>query len=62
MSKSKNHYYRHRFPPEVISHAAWIYHRFTLSFREIEKLLAIRGILIGQCSILAVLASLLPLT
>ncbi|MEW8028205.1 MAG: IS6 family transposase [Candidatus Thiodiazotropha sp.] len=37
-------YYRHRFPPEVISHAVWLYHRFTLSFRDIEEILAIRGI------------------
>ncbi|MEW8030351.1 MAG: IS6 family transposase, partial [Candidatus Thiodiazotropha sp.] len=35
MSKSDSPYYRHRFPPEVISHAVWLYHRFTLSFRDI---------------------------
>jgi len=44
MSKSTNPYYRHRFPPEVISHAVLLYHRFTLSFRDIEEILAIRGI------------------
>jgi putative transposase len=44
MSKSDTPYYRHRFPPEVISHAVWLYHRFTLSFRDIEEILAIRGI------------------
>ncbi len=44
MSKSSNPYYGHRFPPDVISHAVWLYHRFTLSFRDIEELLAIRGI------------------
>ena len=44
MSPIKNPYIRHRFPPEVISHAVWLYHRFTLSFRDIEELLAIRGI------------------
>ena len=44
MSRSTNPYYRHRFPPEVISHAVWLYHRFTLSFRDIEEILAIRGI------------------
>ncbi len=33
-----------RFPPEVISHAIWLYHRFCLSFREVEDLLAERGI------------------
>ena len=37
-------YHRHRFPSEIISHAVWLYHRFCLSFREIEELLAKRGI------------------
>ena len=44
MNPIKNPYIRHRFPPEIISHAVWLYHRFTLSFRDIEELLAIRGI------------------
>ena len=35
---------RHRFPPEVIRYAVWLYFRFTLSFRDIEELLAQRGI------------------
>ena len=35
---------RHRFPPEVIRHAVWLYFRFTLSFRDVEELLAQRGI------------------
>ena len=33
-----------RFPGEVISHGVWLYHRFTLSFRDVEELLAKRGI------------------
>ena len=37
-------YPRHRFPPEIISHAVWLYHRFTLSFRDVEDLLAERGV------------------
>jgi len=37
-------YHRHRFPSEIISHAVWLYHRFCLSFREVEELLAERGI------------------
>ena len=37
-------YHRHRFPSEVISHAVWLYQRFCLSFREIEELLAKRGV------------------
>jgi putative transposase len=39
-------YQRHRFPSERISHAVWLYHRFCLSFREVEKLLAERGIIV----------------
>jgi putative transposase len=35
---------RHRFPPDVIRHAVWLYFRFTLSFRVVEELLAQRGI------------------
>ena len=37
-------YARHQFPPTVIRHAVWLYHRFTLSYREVEELLAVRGI------------------
>ena len=37
-------YARHQFPPTVIRHAVWLYHRFTLSFRGVEELLAERGI------------------
>ena len=37
-------YKRHRFPAEVIRHAVWLYFRFGLSFRDVEELLARRGI------------------
>src|SRR5215207_3329273 len=37
-------YARHQFPAEVIRHAVWLYLRFTLSFRDVEELLAERGI------------------
>ena len=37
-------YRGYRFPPEIISHAVWLYHRFGLSFRDAEDLLAQRGI------------------
>ncbi|WP_411194430.1 IS6 family transposase [Rhodococcus erythropolis] len=37
-------YKGYRFPREIISHCVWLYHRFTLSFREIELLMAARGI------------------
>jgi putative transposase len=35
---------RHRFPAEIIAHAVWLYYRFPLSFRDVEALLAERGI------------------
>ena len=37
-------YRRHRFPPVVIQHAVWLYLRFTLSYRDVEDLLAERGV------------------
>ena len=37
-------YRRHRFPAEIISHAVWLYFRFHLSHRDVEELLAERGI------------------
>ncbi len=37
-------YKRHRFPPDVIRHAVWLYFRFTLSLRDVEELLAQRGV------------------
>jgi transposase-like protein len=37
-------YKRHRFPPDVIRQAVWLYFRFTLSFRDVEEMLAQRGI------------------
>jgi len=35
---------RHRFPAEVIRHAVWLYFRFTLSLRDVEEMLAERGL------------------
>ena len=37
-------YCRHRFPPEIIQHAVWLYFRFPLSYRNVEDLLAERGV------------------
>jgi putative transposase len=39
-----NSYHRHRFPPPIIQHAVWLYLRFTLSYRDVEDLLAERGV------------------
>ncbi len=36
--------YRHRFPAEIISHAVWLYHVFSLSLRDVELFLAERGV------------------
>ncbi len=35
-----------RFPAEIISHAVWLYHRFNLSYRDVEELLAARGVIV----------------
>ena len=51
MNKSKNLYKRHRFPSEVIQYAVWLYHRFNMSHRDIEDLLAERGIEVSYESI-----------
>jgi putative transposase len=40
-------YTGYRFPPEIIQQAIWLYVRFTLSFRDVEDLLAERGILVS---------------
>jgi putative transposase len=40
-------YKRHRFPPEIIQHAVWLYFRFNLSHRDIEDLPAKRGIFVN---------------
>ena len=46
-----NTYKRHRFPPDIISYAVWLYFRFNLSHRDIEDLLAQRGIIVSYESI-----------
>jgi putative transposase len=46
MTQSKM-YKCHRFPPEIIQYAVWLYHRFNLSHRDIEDLLAKRGVTVS---------------
>ena len=46
-----NTYKRHRFPSDIISYAVWLYYRFNLSNRDIEDLLAERGIIVTRESI-----------
>ena len=43
-----NTYKRHRFPPDIISYAVWLYYRFNLSHRDIEDLLAERGTTVSR--------------
>jgi len=43
-TQNKNPYSGHRYPAEIISHTVWLYYRFTLSFRDVEEILAYRGI------------------
>ena len=47
MQTRRSRYLRHRFPPDIISHAVWLYHRYGLSFRDVEDLLAERGITVS---------------
>jgi putative transposase len=39
-------YKRHRYPPEIIAHAVWLYFRFPLTLRVVEEMLLERGILV----------------
>ena len=47
MTSQPPRYRGYRFPPEIISHAVWLYHRFCLSFRDVEDLLAQRGVTVS---------------
>ena len=51
MNRSTSLYKRYRFPSEIIQYAVWLYHRFNLSHRDIEDLLAERGITVSYESI-----------
>jgi len=43
-------YKRHRFPREIIAHAIWLYFNFNLSYRDVETILAERGIIVCALS------------
>ena len=47
MTTNKPSYRGYRFPPEIISHAVWLYYRFCLSFRDLEDLPAERGVIVS---------------
>ena len=40
-------YKGHRYPDEIIAHCVWLYHRFPLSFREVEELMLQRGVVVS---------------
>ena len=46
MNTRLNIYRRHRFPPEIISYCVWLYFRFSLSYRDVELLMAQRGLVL----------------
>ncbi|MEV0695540.1 IS6 family transposase [Streptomyces sp. NPDC050388] len=47
MGSASLSYQGHRYPVEIIAHCVWLYHRFPLSFREIEELMLERGVLVS---------------
>jgi putative transposase len=51
MKSNRSCYSGYRFPPEIISYAVWADHRFCLSFRDVEDLLAERGIIVSHGTI-----------
>ena len=51
MKPSSDHHHRHRFPASIISHAVWLYHVFSLSLRDVELLLAERGVIVSYESV-----------
>ena len=53
MTKMPDPYRGFRFPAEIIAHAVWLYHCFSLSLREVETILAQRGIVVSYESIRA---------
>ena len=51
MTTSPHPYLGFRFPAEIIEHAVWLYHCFSLSLRDVETILAARGIVVSYESI-----------
>src|SRR4051794_16962119 len=47
-SSAKSPYTGYHFPPEIISHAVWLYFRFPLSLRNVDEILAARGIAVSH--------------
>jgi len=51
MKRSPDPHYRHRFPAEIINHGVWLHHVFGLSLRDLELLIAERGVVVSHESI-----------
>jgi hypothetical protein len=47
VTAASSSYKGHRYPPEIIAHCVWLYHRFPLSFREVEELMLQRGVVVS---------------
>ena len=47
MSTATASYKGHRYPVEIINHCVWLYFRFPLSFREVEELMLVRGVVVS---------------
>ncbi len=52
MDRQSSIYRGRRFPAEIISHAVWLYYRFSLSRRDVEDLLAKRGVIVSHETVL----------
>jgi putative transposase len=48
VTAASSSYKGHRYPPEIIAHCVWLYHRFPLSFREVEELMLARGVAVSD--------------
>ena len=47
MAAASSLYKGHRFPVEIISHCVWLYHRFPLSLRDAQEMMAERGVIVS---------------
>ena len=47
VTAASSSYKGHRYPSEIIAHCVWLYHRFPLSFREVEELMLQRGVVVS---------------
>ena len=53
VTAASSSYKGHRYPPEIIAHCVWLYHRFPLSFREVEEMMLARGVVVSYETIRA---------